>query len=226
MKKLIKQLPVIGSLAVRLKRLFAPQKKFETSGKYWDDRYRAGGNSGSGSYDNLAEFKGQFLNKFVVENNVEKVLELGCGDGNQLSYFTFPSYVGFDISPKALEICRNLYSNDPTKEFVGMDKISEYKSDLALSLDVLYHLVEDRTFDLYMNQLFNSSTKFVIVYSCNFDDNENYEEHVRPRKFTNWIEKNRPEFKLIDKIENKYPEVEGDEQATSFADFYIFQQEK
>ena len=33
----------------------------------------------------LAAFKADFLNGFVIEKNVESVLELGCGDGNQLA---------------------------------------------------------------------------------------------------------------------------------------------
>ena len=35
------------------------------SGDYWDARYRAGDNSGEGSYGKFAKFKAQVLNQFV-----------------------------------------------------------------------------------------------------------------------------------------------------------------
>ena len=38
------------------------------------------------------------------------------------------------------------------------------RAELALSLDVIYHLVEDTVYESYMGQLFDSATKYVIVY--------------------------------------------------------------
>jgi len=53
--------------------------------KFWNDRYISGGNSGKGSYGNLAIFKSDIINKFIIENNIKECCELGCGDGNQLN---------------------------------------------------------------------------------------------------------------------------------------------
>src|SRR5437899_4317923 len=58
-------------------------------------------NSGLGSYDKLAEFKAEVLNGFVKENTIKSVIEYGCGDGNQLKFAEYPSYLGFDVSVKA-----------------------------------------------------------------------------------------------------------------------------
>lgn len=205
-----------------IRKQFSTQLDFDNSTQYWIDRYKKGGNSGPGSYNHFAEFKSEVLNKFVEENSIRTILELGSGDGNQLSYFEFPNYKGFDISLDALELCRSKYKNDPHKDFFSTSEIINHKAELSLSLDVLFHLVEDETFEVYMNQLFDSSTHFVIIYSSNFDDKANYENHVRHRKFTTWVEKNQSQFKLIQRVPNKYPPIKGENKTTTPADFFIY----
>lgn len=37
------------------------------SKNYWENRYKSGGNSGAGSYSNLAEFKAEIINEFVAK---------------------------------------------------------------------------------------------------------------------------------------------------------------
>jgi hypothetical protein len=58
---------------------------FVTSAQYWEDWYASGGDSGSRSYNEPAEFKAAFLNAFVRENAARRVIEWGCGDGAQLA---------------------------------------------------------------------------------------------------------------------------------------------
>jgi hypothetical protein len=95
------------------------------------------------------------------------------------------------------------------------------RAELALSLDVIYHLVEDDVFDGYMRQLFDAATKHTIVYASN-EDKSWPDPHVRHRNFTNWVERNKPEFALVETIANAYPYSEDDPTNTSFADFYVF----
>ena len=40
---------------------FEKQKHFDSK-KYWENRYKKGGNSGTGSYSNLAEWKAEIIN--------------------------------------------------------------------------------------------------------------------------------------------------------------------
>ena len=77
-------------------------EKWEGSAKYWELRYRRGGNSGAGSYNNLAKFKANFLNNFVIENHIKSVIEWGCGDGHQLSLASYPQYIGYDVSKQSI----------------------------------------------------------------------------------------------------------------------------
>lgn len=222
------------SLALtRLKRIYwayrsnrkfkARQAAFENSGDYWENRYQEGGNSGSGSYGKYKEFKRETLNDFVKSHNVETVIEFGCGDGNQLIGAEYPSYLGLDVSRKAIEICRKLFEHDATKHFKTVDELVNERADLALSLDVIYHLVEDDVFEGYMKQLFESAEKYVIIYSSNDADAYNSRSrHVWHRNFTDWVSSNIPDWRLAQKVPNKFP-FSKETGEGSYADFYIYE---
>jgi Methyltransferase domain len=216
-KSLIKNTPVIGPTLDHLR-----GKSFKNSAQYWDQRYKTGGNSGAGSYSRLAEFKADVLNRFVKERQVSSVIEYGSGDGAQLKLARYPSYTGVDISAKAVEMCRAIFANDPSKRFLQSDAVPPgTMADLSLSLDVIYHLVEDSTFHAYMRSLFGSARRFVIVYSSNMEFDWPC-KHVRHRQFTTWVVQNKPEWCLHSTIKNAYPWDPVDPEHTSFADFHIF----
>lgn len=224
MKKLIKKIPVVRSIAESFyKKWVLSQKPFTNSKAYWIERYDSGGNSGAGSYRQLAQFKADILNEFVRVNNVDSVIEYGCGDGNQLELAEYPSYIGFDVSPKALTLCRKRFMSDETKTFRLIDDYAGDKADLTLSLDVIYHLVEEKVFEDYVNTLFDSAEKFVIIYSSNTDVTiANQASHVKHRKFSAWIEKHKPAWKLRTHIPNKYS-FTGDPKTGTLADFFIYE---
>ena len=200
----------------------AKRQPFSGSRNYWLDRYRTGGRSGGGSYGQLAEFKSSVLNDLVRTENLQTVIEYGCGDGNQLKSAEYPNYVGFDISPEAIAICKSVFSRDQTKCFKLAGDYDGETAQLTLSLDVIYHLVEDDIFDRYMRRLFDSAKRLVVIYSSNTNENlTGYDRHIRHRKFSEWIAIERPEWHLLKRIPNIYPYT-GDSRTTSFADFYIY----
>ena len=150
------------------------------------------------------------------------VVEYGCGDGNQLKMATYPQYLGFDVSPAAISMCKSVFNGDATKQFRLMSEYAGESAELTLSLDVIYHLVKDDVFESYMRRLFVSATRFVIVYSSNSDESLDTEAtDVRHRKFTGWIETDAPGWTLAQRIANKFP-YRGDHRKGSFADFYIY----
>ncbi len=201
----------------------ASRRKAISSEEYWKCRYGGGGNSGPGSYNHLAEFKAEVINRFVAESRIESVIEFGCGDGNQLRLADYRDYAGYDISPVAIATCRQLFDGDSSKKFFLAHEYDGRKADLALSLDVVFHLTEDAVFDSYMRTLFGAAKRNVIVYSSNRDAPvERGSEHVRHRQFTNWVERELADrWLLIKKIPNAYP-YDGNYQNTSFADFYVY----
>ena len=222
MKKLIKKIPVLYPFARYVKIKYVAPLSFPGSADYWRQRYKAGGTSGAGSYHKLAKFKAEVLNVFVKEHGIRTIIEYGCGDGNQLSLSEYPSYIGFDVSPEAIAQCQNIFSDDETKTFKPVDAYANETAELTLSLDVIYHLIEDHVFFAYMSRLFDSSTRFVIIYSSDTEKQARLQApHVKHRKFSQWIEQHKPQWMLMQHIPNRYPYT-GDELVSSFADFYIY----
>jgi SAM-dependent methyltransferase len=199
--------------------------RFGNSSRYWEERYARGGNSGAGSYGRLALFKAEFLNDFVQRRAVQSVVELGCGDGHQLSLARYPSYLGFDVAPTAIELCAKRFAGDTSKRFVLHDSQREPApvrvAELALSLDVIYHLVEDEVFDAYMRHLFAAATRYVIIYASN-EEAPSPAPHVRHRRFTDWVKLHEPAWQVESHTPNRYPPSLTDGGETSFADFVVF----
>lgn len=214
-KSVVRKIPIIGPA------LF-PRSKFTTSAEYWERRYRIGGNSGAGSYNRLAEFKAEFLNAFVRDKQIGSVIEFGSGDGAQLELARYPAYIGIDVSPTAIDGCRKKFSGRSELRFYHTSEVSaDLAADLTLSLDVIYHLVEDAVFDRYMATLFDATTCYVIIYASN-EDKLGGAPHVRHRRFTDWVAAHRPFFEMMEHAPNPYPHDDLDPTNTSFADFYVF----
>lgn len=207
-----------------IKLLHKLQKAWFTSSKsYWEHRYASGGNSGPGSYSHLSEFKARVMNNFIREKNISNVIEFGCGDGNQLKHIVCPQYTGYDVSKTAVNRCKKAYAKDKTKRFFLLDDYTNERYELALSLDVIFHLVEDAVFHDYMDTLFNASSNFVIIYSSNNEQpQESHAPHVKHRNFSSWVDEHAPDWRLIQTVPNEY-QYDGDIINTSFSNFYIYQ---
>ena len=138
----------------------------------------------------------------------------------------YPRYFGLDVSVDAIERAKKVFRKDTSKQFAVVSAESEpswrsFKADLSLSLDVIYHLVEDVVFEAYMHDLFEASAQFVIVYSSN--DDRVPETHVRHRKFSSWVDAHAPDWTLIKTIPNRFPFDPEQPDETSKADFFIYQ---
>ena len=195
------------------------------SKEFWEKRYKTNGNSGIGSYHKLAEFKAICINEFVNTNNIVSIIDYGVGDGNQLTMINTQNkiYIGIDVSPTIINKCKKMFETDNTKSFLLDSEINNNKADLVLSCDVIYHLIEQNVYEHYMKNLFEMSNKYVIIYAKNEDIN--HAQHVKFRKFTNYINKHYQNWKLIGHIPNKYPQLSlgKNNENTSPSDFYIFE---
>ena len=190
------------------------------SAAYWEERYRAGGTSGSGSYGRLAAFKAGIINEFVAVNSVTSAIELGCGDGNLLSLLSVPDYTGVDVSPTALARCAARF---PRRRFVAPAALGEdARADLALSVDVIFHLVEDAVFADHMRTLFRCARRFVLIYASDVDMAWPA-AHVRHRRFSDHVAATEPGWQLLAHVPNRYPFDPKWPDETSFADFFIYE---
>jgi hypothetical protein len=203
-------------------------RNFPGSKTYWERRYSRGGNSGSGSYGKLAEFKAEVLNNFVAEHAVQSVIEFGCGDGNQLTLANYPKYIGLDVAPKAIQLCRDRFALDASKSFFlyaqdcFVDKAGIFRCDASLSLDVLFHLVEDTVFETYLLHLFQSASQYVIIYSSD-QSLPAVGPQERHRKFTDHVAARFPNWRLMLTVSNPYPLSRFAAPLGSLADFYIYE---
>jgi hypothetical protein len=191
------------------------------SAAYWERRYAAHGDSGPGSYGQTSEFKARVLNEFVARHDVRSVVEFGCGDGHQLGLARYPRYLGLDVAPTAVRRCAELFADDLSKSFMAYEPSAfvnrgALTADLVISLDVILHLVEDDVYDTYMRSVFEAAERFVAVFSPNEERVAGFAPHVRFRRFTDWIEVNASDWRLLERVENP---GKGDDSA---ADFYFF----
>lgn len=215
-KEIVRPLPGVRQLSLLRQRI-----SFGSSSSFWEKNYRRGETSGAGSYGPLGDAKAEFLNAFVRERNIQSVTEFGCGDGHQLSLADYPRYVGLDVSRAAVALCRTRFSDDLTKSFFlydghcFVDRLSVFSAELATSLDVIYHLVENEVFERYMNHLFGAGRLYVIIYSTNAELGGTA-PHVRHRRFTPWVERCFPEWQLAQV-------AQGPSSGVDRADFFVYE---
>jgi len=183
---------------------------------YWESRYVSGGNSGAGSYGCLLDFKAQVLNCFIRDNGITSVQDFGCGDGSLLRDLRLDGiqYYGYDISNFVLDKLKEEFKD---KAFIHLDDYQNLTSDLVISIDVIFHLVNQESYEKYIQLIQRATTKFLIVYSSNIDDMGVFGNHIKHHMFV-------PDIKmdLVGKIQNHYPFFKFGEKG-SFCDFYIFQ---
>lgn len=211
----------------RLRRSFRPPSEpepFETSAKYWETRYQRGHDSGAGSRGRLARFKAGFLNDLVRRHGIRTVVELGCGDGRQLALSEYPQYCGIDVSRTAVEQCRQRFSTDPTKRFEVLGDLGpDERAELALSIDVAYHLVEDEVFDAHIRTLFSLGERLVVLYTSDGEPaiNGPPRPHVRHRLVLDAVSRLAPEWELEEHCKPPFP-YDPEDQETTFAEFFVF----
>lgn len=162
-------------------------------GTYWERRYANGGNSGKGSRGKTARAKGRFINSVINTNRVKSVIDWGCGDGKVLSYVKpGVDLVGVDVSKTVID---RVSAKFPDWRFF-VDDAPGVKCDLAMSLDVLFHLPDDEDFYAYLDRLFGSARKLVLIYSTDHDT-PLMGHHLRRRRFTPVVSERHPRWKLV-----------------------------
>lgn len=176
------------------------------SSQYWENRYASGDNSGLGSYNKEAEEKAKHINSVISQYDVKTINDYGHGDGNQLTYLKgFEKYYGYDVSKTIRDKCKAKFK-DECYTFVANLADLPTPSDLALSLDVIYHLVEDETYEEHMKHLFLGN-KYVLIYSTNETLTRNEPSHCKARHFTPYVKQNFPNYRLIEETSPLHPNV-------------------
>lgn len=208
-------------MAVKTLRRLVARARFTDSASYWRRRYAGGGTSGAGSTGRLARFKADTVNRLVKEHGIESVLELGCGDGQQLELLDIPDYTGVDVSPEAVEACSQRCAGQPNRNVFVAGEQPLPTVDMALSMDVLLHLVEDEVYEKYLHDLFGAATRLVVIYDADRDGMRR-DAHVRHRNFTEWIAGNVAGWQLERVVAGPWPYEPESPQDTSDAGFHVY----
>ncbi len=181
-----------------------------TPSGYWERRYRDGRSSGAGSEGQTAIDKAEYVNHFIQSLDVESVIDWGVGDGTVLDGITRGvRYLGLDVSETIVDRLRRRYASAPLWDF---EQVTEHYDapydlhELSLSMDVLFHLVDDRHYWAYLNNLFGHASRYVIIYSTNYGP-ERTARHVLRRRFTPDIASSFPDWELL--VSPKDPMVAG-----------------
>jgi len=113
-------------------------------GTYYDDNAKAYvGSSGTGSSPENAKPYLDFLQKFVRENGIKSVVDVGCGDWqlSKLIDWEGIDYLGIDVVSTLIEH-HNHHFSAPNIQFLEADgtQIELPEADLLICKDVLQHL--------------------------------------------------------------------------------------
>jgi SAM-dependent methyltransferase len=223
LKQAVRGIPLVGPALTGAARA-ARRHAFPGSAAYWERHYARGGDSGEGSQGDLARFKAEVLNDFVAACDIGSVVEFGCGDGRQLALARYPRYLGLDVSPTTLRRVVTRFADDPAKSFLRYDPAcftdaaGFIGADAALSLDVIYHLIENDVYHRHLRHVFAAARRFVVLYTSDADRLPGLDRtapHVRHRPVARDVARAFPGWRLRERIPNRYD--------TSFADFLIYE---
>lgn len=189
----------------KTEKMLFPDKKTDYK-KYWEDRYKKGGTSGSGSYGKLAEYKADVINNFIKENKIRSIIEFGCGDGNQLKLMHYGKYVGLDISKSAIDRCKITFAEDKTKSFrtYAPGKPENIKADLVVCLDVLYHILDYGDYMQTLKDIAGASKRYIILYTSTFAQENSKSGHIKRRDVISDLNEIKG-IRILKITKNKYP---------------------
>lgn len=148
---------------------------------YWDRRYARGRTSGAGSEGELAAAKAAHVRNIIDREQVSSIIDWGAGDGHVLGLIR-PQvpYHGIDVSRIAVTRLQRMF---PQHSFSLATNYRGNRADLALSLDVIFHLVNELDYEVYMQRLFGSAERLVLIHATDHDGGQT-SRHVKWRHWT------------------------------------------
>lgn len=118
-----------------------------------------------------------FLKKFILENNIKTIVDLGSGDfrcGRELYENLDITYYGYDVYKKVIDYL-TLFFDKPKYNFIHLDFINFKENivdaDLCIIKDTLQHLSNNSIYELldYINHKF----KYILIINCGYQNQDN-----------------------------------------------------
>lgn len=138
------------------------------------------GSSGGGSSVDFNQFTYiPFLKNFIVENNIQSVVDLGCGDflcGDLIYDDLNITYTGYDAYSKVIDHHSSSYSPQKYK-FVHLDFFNQKEQvkggDMCILKDVIQHwsILEIYQFLDYLTE--TKKFKYILIVNCSNQESDN-----------------------------------------------------
>lgn len=166
---------------------------------YWNRRYLDGRTSGAGSEGEAAAVKAATIDRVIREHDITSVIDWGVGDGAVLGLVKAKvPWLGVDVAPVAIERLSARYGpRSRTRRFALACEAAHDVRDLALSLDVLFHLPDEADYQLHLAQVFTSAAKAVLIHASDHDGGRTA-RHVQWREFTPDVAARFPNWRLAE----------------------------
>jgi hypothetical protein len=122
-----------------------------------------------------------FLKKFIIDNNIQSVVDLGCGDfkcGKIIYDDLDISYMGYDAYKKVIEY-NSSQNSFPKYSFTHLDfcnnKESIINGDMCILKDVIQHWSLDNIYTFLDYLVENKKFRYIFICNCcnqNADDTD------------------------------------------------------
>ena len=159
--------------------------------KVWGDNNNPEYNGSSGGGSDLDYNKDTyvpFLKKFIVDNNIKNIVDLGCGDFRcgKLIYDDLDiKYTGYDTYKKMIDF--NLKQHSLPKYFFEHLNFFDNKEiiingDLCILKDVIQHWKMDEIYTFLDYLIENKNFKYILICNCcnQTKDNPDNEDRSTP----------------------------------------------
>lgn len=135
------------------------------------------GNSGPGSDVEYNKEYICFLKNFIINNQVQSVVDLGCGDwrcGKDIYESLSCTYIGYDIYQEMID-SHILNFKNPLWGFECKNCLKDLndmkKADLLIVKDVLQHWTDVEISRFMSFQSRTKRYKYILITNCSYNDN-------------------------------------------------------
>jgi hypothetical protein len=133
---------------------------------YADDKWTYG--SGPGSLESINKPYIEFLESFIQNNKVDKIIDIGCGDFQFMRRVDMgqASYLGFDVATSIVKVNQTKFGNDRLKFCEMPDDFSQIPDcDIFILKDIMIHL-DNKYCQKLINCIKSKSKYAIFVNNC------------------------------------------------------------